>query len=164
MFTSMYQIFPILVVLYTYLFKLHTFRQPADLSDGQIGYILCGLISAWEAGSFWLNESLVWRAPLWPRYLLSILLVSPNKTMIFLAGYWSYVMAPLHTEAISGGWRGPSRHPLSVSGGGDATPWPFIGVSTPLNLERWGEPNLRKKFKRRTRKRIKNIYILCISL
>ena len=25
-------------------------------------------------------------------------------------------------EAVSGGWRGPSRHPLSVSGGGDATP------------------------------------------
>ena len=26
------------------------------------------------------------------------------------------------SEAISGGWRGPSRHPLSVLGGGDATP------------------------------------------
>ena len=46
-------------------------------------------------------------------------------------------------EAVSGGWWGPSRHPLSVSGGADATPWTFKGVSTPLNLERWGEPNLR---------------------
>ena len=28
-------------------------------------------------------------------------------------------------EAVSGGWRRPSRHPLSISGGGDATPWAF---------------------------------------
>ena len=27
------------------------------------------------------------------------------------------------TYAISGGWRGPPRHPLRVSGGGDATLW-----------------------------------------
>ena len=34
-------------------------------------------------------------------------------------------------EAVSGGWRGPSRHPLSVSGGGDATPWLFKGFRPP---------------------------------
>ena len=32
------------------------------------------------------------------------------------------------TEAILGGWRGPPRHPLSVSGGGDATSWEIFAT------------------------------------
>ena len=48
---------------------------------------------------------------------------------------WSIFMKEQQgSEAISGGWRGPSRHLLSVLGVGDAIPWPFQGVSGPLTF------------------------------
>ena len=42
---SMYQIFPMLVELNTYLFKFYTYRQWPDQLDGQIVYILCQHLS-----------------------------------------------------------------------------------------------------------------------
>ena len=61
-------------------------------------------------------------------------LVQGSSQAPWLVDYGAFVWPSL-SEAVSGGWRRPSRHPLSVSVGGDATPWPFKEVSTPLNVE-----------------------------
>ena len=60
--------------------------------------------------------------------------------------------------SLGGGAARPISPPSERFRGGDATPWPFKGVSTPLNLERWGEPNMGIRNKTWTRKILKSIF------